>query len=157
CVVEVGEDERVRDDGAIERPDGGARQVGACLHPSYDRHGRVVDRSAHAREPTVNGWVADENSTSPGPVQFLSAKWLVPPAPTFRGGQTVYFFPGLEPLSDSNTFILQPVLAWNGFSDQAWTITSWNCCRSGNAFHGNTAGVIVGDTITGKMTGTNCT
>jgi hypothetical protein len=80
---------------------------------------------------------------------------LVPSAPSVAGNQTIYLFPGLEDIEDVQT-TLQPVLAWNGFNDHAWTVASWNCCKTGTTFHSDPVTVAVGDTINGLMTGSNC-
>jgi hypothetical protein len=77
----------------------------------------------------------------------------VPSGPTNASGQTLYFFPGLEQ-SPRVISILQPVLAWNGYGDSAWTMTNWNCCKSGTTFHGPAIPVSTGDRIEGTMKGT---
>jgi hypothetical protein len=157
CVVELGDDERVADDGAIVRSGGEQRALARCQHPRYDRHGRISRQagSATAPPPTVNGWLASFTSTSAGPVRSISASWRVPRTPTLAGAQTLYFFPGLEPAATGDT-ILQPVLAWNGFYDRRWTIASWNCCKDGNVLYSTPRNVSAGDTITGTVTGSKC-
>jgi hypothetical protein len=157
CVVALDEDESAEGDVVVRR-DGGRRAVARCAHDRFDRHGRRVGTGATptAPPPTVNGWVASVSSTSAGPVRSISATWKVPRAPSLAGGQTLYFFPGLEPAATGDT-ILQPVLAWNGFYDRRWTIASWNCCKDGNVLHSAPRNVSVGDAITGTVTGTGCT
>jgi hypothetical protein len=156
CVVEVEEGETVGEDGALLRADGTARKVGACQHPRYDKlGGRVGERAASAPPAAVvNGWVASVSSTSLGPVQSISASWRVPASPPARG-QTLYFFPALEPAA-TGALILQPVLAWNGFADQRWTIAGWNCCTAGTVLHSAPRRVQPGDRITGSVTGSQC-
>jgi hypothetical protein len=88
-------------------------------------------------------------------VRTISATWKVPRGPALAGGQTLYFFPGLEPAATGDT-ILQPVLAWNGFYDRRWTIASWNCCKDGNVIHSAPRNVSTGDTITGSVSGSGC-
>lgn len=51
--------------------------------------------------------------------------------------------------------LLQPVLGWNGFDDHAWSISSWNCCTSGNANYSTPQGTATGDEIVGTVSG-NC-
>jgi hypothetical protein len=159
CVVEVGDDETVGGDGALLKADGTARKIGGCQHARYDKQGRVIARGAEANgavpAAVVNGWVASVSSTSVGPVQATSARWRVPAAPASARGQTLYLFPGLEP-SATGAFILQPVLAWNGFADRRWTIASWNCCKDGTVLHSAPRNVVPGDTITGSVTGGSC-
>jgi hypothetical protein len=152
CVIRVGEGESVQDDH-IEAPDGSRRDFAPCAHPAFDHHGRPM--SDGTRRPTVNGWVASLNSTSAGALNYLVANWSVPRSPAARHGQTLYFFPGLEPLATADT-ILQPVLAWNGFAEGAWSIASWNCCKSGNVFHSTPIKVSAGHALTGTITGSSC-
>jgi hypothetical protein len=63
----------------------------------------------------------------------------------------LFFFPGLEDIDDSETSILQPVLAW---SSKQWTITSWNCCLSGVVTSSPSVKVAPGDRIFGSVTST---
>jgi hypothetical protein len=159
CVVEVGDDESVEADGVVRRANGEARQVGGCVHARYDRDGREIDRRAAAvgtaPAPVVNGWVASTSSTSVGPIQSITATWRVPAPPSRSRGQTLYFFPALEPAA-TGAFILQPVLAWNGFNDGRWTIASWNCCTDGTVLRSAPRPVRAGETITGSVEGTDC-
>jgi hypothetical protein len=158
CVVEVAEGETLRDDGVLLRADGEAREVAGCRHARYDREGRQITRRsavAGTLPAVVNGWVAATSSTSAGPVQEISATWRVPAAPTRARGQTLYFFVALEPAA-TGAFILQPVLAWNGFDDQRWTIASWNCCKDGAVLHSPPRPVSPGDRISGSVIGESC-
>ncbi len=154
CVVELRDDEKVREDGSIERFDGARRPLRHCQFSRYDKHGRVVSGQAPP-PPSVNGWVASASSASFGPVDWISASWAVPGAPASAGSQTLYMFPGLEPAATGDT-ILQPVLAWNGFNDGRWTLASWNCCKNGNALHSTPVPVTPGDTVSGYVSGKNC-
>jgi hypothetical protein len=153
CIIELGNDERVRDDGKIERANGETRDVPRCDHPHYDKLGRAI--AADAPEPTISGWVESGSNSTLGPLNWISANWTVPAAPQVPGAQTLYYFPGLEPLdASSNTAaIMQPVLEWNS---GAWTIASWNCCVTGSVFHGPTGVVHSGDTLYGYVQGNNC-
>jgi hypothetical protein len=159
CVVEVDEGETVQADGVLLRANGEARQVGGCVHARYDRDGRRFDRRAAAARTVpaavVNGWVASTSSTSVGPIESISATWQVPSHPARSRGQTLYFFPALEPAA-TGAFILQPVLAWNGYNDRRWTIASWNCCTDGTVLHSAPRPVAVGETITGSVLGSGC-
>jgi hypothetical protein len=129
-------------DAAGNRPDG----VAACAtdHPALGPD-TVIDET--------DGWKASEWYQA-APMSLVSASWVVPPAPTGQVGQTLYYFPGLEPASYDD--IVQPVLAWDGFSDNAWTMTSWNCCETGNVWHSNPISVSPGDTVYGYAKGSAC-
>ncbi|MBX9297884.1 hypothetical protein K5M33_03375 [Chromobacterium vaccinii] len=98
----------------------------------------------------INGWVEDSELVATSPYAGINASWQVPAAPASRGGQVVYFFPGLQD-SHNVQSILQPVLGWNAFGDQAWTIASWNCCRNGAANYSTPRTVSSGDLIAGRV------
>ena len=82
----------------------------------------------------------------------------MPQNPASVGTQVVYFFPGLQPLTDAfDGFILQPVLGWNQINNGAgWTIASWNCCRQRNAIHSPLVAVSAGNNLYGYVWGTGC-
>jgi hypothetical protein len=152
CVIEVADGEVVGEVGEVVGEDGAVRAVGACGRPRYDKLGRQIDGKLGV-VPTVTGWVSSVWSM-PGPVGSFSVTWTVPSAPAVIGGQTVFLFPGLEPLATGDR-ILQPVLAWNGFADRRWTIASWHAALD-RAFHSAPRRVQPGETITGSMTGAKC-
>lgn len=154
CVVEIGEDEKVRSDGTVGSAKGGQRVIPPCQYPRYDRKGAVIPPDAPS--PTINGWIESANNASEGPLNYISANWTVPAAPADAASQTLYYFPGLEPLSplpSTGFIIMQPVLAWSG---GAWSITSWNCCVSGTVVHAPSAPANAGDTLYGYVEGNNC-
>ena len=134
-------------------PTGRRRAFSPCQHPAYDRAGAPLGPPTH--EPQVNGWVASLNSTSQGAITSLGADWIVPPTPSSAQNQTLFFFPGVEPAATGDV-ILQPVLAWNGFGDHAWTIASWACCKDGNVFNSAPVNVTSGHKLTGTLTGASC-
>jgi hypothetical protein len=152
CVIEVAGDETVNAHH-LEHADGRRRGFSPCQHPAFDRAGAPLGPPTH--DPQVNGWVASVNSTSQGPITSLGADWIVPPAPSSAQNQTLFFFPGVEPAATGDV-ILQPVLAWNGFGDHAWTIASWACCKDGNVFNSAPVNVAAGHRLTGTLTGASC-
>jgi hypothetical protein len=89
------------------------------------------------------GWFGSSVSNA----TWVSATWIVPPAPYKQNGQTVYFFNGLEPSDFSQ--IIQPVLEWNqpGVSSQ-WAVASWYVTNS-NSYNSTPVNVNPGDTIDG--------
>ncbi|HEY0229744.1 MAG TPA: hypothetical protein VGC55_00710 [Dokdonella sp.] len=171
CVHRIAAGERVRADGSIERANGSRTAVAPCTHARYSASGI---RSAAAASP-AGAWPLPDlrvaASTPPpeiagyvvagyfidqaNPPRELDASMVVPAAPADAQEQTIYLFPGLVDYENENT-ILQPVLAWNGFNDHAWTIASWNCCNSGGANHSDPVAVSPGDVIAGVMRGSNC-
>jgi hypothetical protein len=160
CVVKVEENDLITANGDVRHADGSVRKATVCAHPRFDKAGKLValagqDEAAGRLE--FDGWVTSSNSdpnVTP-PANKMVANFTVPSGPTTAAGQVLYFFPGLEATVNLQT-ILQPVLAWNGFGDSAWTMTNWNCCKNGTTFHGDTISVSTGHKIHGAMRGNNC-
>jgi hypothetical protein len=81
----------------------------------------------------------------------LTATWTVPKAPKSIAGQTLYLFPGMEPISGN--VVVQPVLTW---AQGSWSIASWACCVNGNNSFSTVLPAKAGDTIVGRIEGANC-
>lgn len=174
CVIEIGSDEKQAPDGSIQRASGAIRSVAPCKFAHFDRSGRAIapDGSSATAPgpapsaavapgaaiddpvppPTFSGWLMASSNNSNGAIQRVQATWNVPPEPAIEGNQVVYYFPGIEDISNVQT-IVQPVLGWFGGS---WTIASWNCCKDGNVTHSNLVGVNPGDQIFGFAAGSGC-
>lgn len=152
CVQHIDQSEELQVDGNIKRADGKTRQVAACAYPHFLKNGTRVEANATmGRLPqTYNGYLQLVSATLSSGTNELTAYMTVPAAPTSQVGQTLYFFPGLED-ANNTVSILQPVLGWNGYSDNGWTIASWNCCKSGTTYVGNNVTVQTGDVIYGEM------
>ncbi|HKO46433.1 MAG TPA: hypothetical protein VJV79_01840 [Polyangiaceae bacterium] len=161
CIAGMSESETLVN-GKITGKNGSSRAVPKCAYPRYDRAGAIVETGATQRKTAsapapipYSGWVESANSADYGPLNWISANWKVPAAPPVDVGQTIYYFPGIQPIGSASTYtILQPVLGWN--SGQ-WTIQSWNCCADGTAVNGPAAAVNAGDTIYGYVQGNVCT
>ena len=161
CVVEVAKGERVAADNTLVRSNGSKRAVAPCQFERYDRAGRVVPRGSgsdsqlKASAAFTDGWVTFA-AAFPAPISKLYTQWKVPQRPTNIGNQILYFFPGFVP--PSNAEILQPVLQFFGYegANAQWSIGSWDCCASGNDWHGPFADVSPGDLISGTLTGSSC-
>jgi hypothetical protein len=121
-----------------------------CLQDRFRQDGTRLRLSAMAMLPDGHDWVASAWQRLDG-ARSLSATWKVPSAPTTDGGQTLYLFPGLEPLG--GTVVVQPVLTW---TQGTWSISSWACCVNGIVNHSTVLPVQTGDTILGEITGSNC-
>jgi hypothetical protein len=160
CVIEVRSDERVRNH-RIERADGSTRPLSACRYSRYDKRGRAItnerpnaaDTRSSAPSPETH-WVAWVESTSTGPLMSTGAGWPVPNTPISPGSQVLFFFVALQPADES--FVLQPVLAWNGYNDHAWTMASWNCCLEGNNTHSTPIAAYPGNQVGGSIEGNGC-
>ncbi|WP_046158128.1 hypothetical protein [Chromobacterium vaccinii] len=108
CVREVADGARLMDADAppacASRAHFDAQGKAAAATGSATKAPRAANSLA-----AINGWVEDSELVGTSPYAGISASWQVPAAPANRGGQVVYFFPGLQ---DSNNVqsILQPVL-----------------------------------------------
>lgn len=161
CVRAIDGSETLLADGRVQGPDGSVKPSSACRYPRYGQDGSRIDANALPRDveaarrhgvPSADGWL--EASWYHGSATFggISANWIVPSPPASDVGQVLYYFPGLEDYENVQT-ILQPVLGWNGFNDNAWSISSWNCCTSGNANYSYPVAVATGDMIAGAIRG----
>jgi hypothetical protein len=156
CVRQVARGETLLAGGRIlQHADGTLENIAACEYPHYNARGEIVDATSE-RTPEINGWVEYFDATTSTSYGLLYGYWTVPPNPTSNDGQILYFFNGLEDVSDTVS-IIQPVLAWNGDTmvSNAWSIASWNCCPSGITWHSSPIAVSSGDALWG-ITGTNC-
>ncbi|MGD0212117.1 MAG: choice-of-anchor D domain-containing protein [Terriglobales bacterium] len=157
CVLRLAQGETLLAGGRVlQHADGAVEDIPACKYPHYAASGAITAAGATKTEsPTINGWVESSsvvtNSTSYGEI---IATWTVPPAPTSKGNEVVYFFPGLEDSNDVVS-IIQPVLGWNmDDTGTPWTIASWNCCPSGITVESTPVNVNAGDTIVGTTVST---
>lgn len=165
CVNTVGADESLDAYGNLVNANGTVRTMAPCAYPHYAPNGTRLQGDALPRvsgfassaTPTINGWVVAGQYpvVATSAATYISAQMPIPAAPTIQAGQVIYFFPGLEDLENVIT-IVQPVVAWNGFNDNNWTIASWNCCKNGRTWHSAPVSVAVGDTIKGTITGAKC-
>ena len=161
CIAGIAESETLIN-GKITSKNGTSRALPKCAYPRYDRAGEIVDtggsqKKLAAAPPPLpySGWVESANSDSYGALNWISANWKVPAAPAVDVGQTIYYFPGIQPIGSASTYtILQPVLGWNSGH---WTIQSWNCCADGTAVNSPADSVNAGDTIYGYVQGNPCT
>jgi len=157
CVLRLAQGETLLADGRVlQHADGTLENIPACEYPHYAASGAIAAAGAtKAESPTINGWVESSsvmtNSTSYGEI---IATWTVPPAPTSKNGEVVYFFPGMEDSNDVVS-IIQPVLGWNmDDTNTPWTIASWNCCPNGITVESTPVSVNPGDTIQGTVQST---
>jgi hypothetical protein len=156
CVRQLAEGETLLAGGSvIQHADGTFDNVPACGYPHYTARGEVVVAgAARAEPPTIShSWIVDGRATTSTAYGQISVTWTVPPAPTSKDGQTVYFFPGFEDIKDVES-ILQPVLGWNADFSKAWGIASWNCCIKGVTWESTPKPVTSGDAILGTVAST---
>ncbi|UPG91565.1 hypothetical protein L2Y96_07285 [Luteibacter aegosomaticola] len=185
CVQHIAPGEALQGDGQVRQANGRMRQVAPCTRPHFTRDGvalapgegaeqspvRVRSLAKAAGTPTAQPdiahayvesatWVASNNQ-----MRRMTADWVVPTNPSVVSNGVVFFFPGLEDLSNVRS-ILQPVLGYNAYSSNGvanhiWTIASWNCCIAGNVFSSDAVQTYPGNRIHGEMVmdcpvGTNC-
>ena len=153
CVRGVGSGETVLADGRVQHADGTVDATApVCSYPHYTARGEVVTRGGSEAGPLTitHSWIEDGATTTTTAYGKLTADWPVPSAPTTYHGQTVYLFPGLVDYQTDQT-IIQPVLGWNSFFGEVWSIASWNCCPSGTSQYSSPVQVSTGDTIFGQI------
>ena len=153
CVYEIdSNNEKIVGDDTIQHTNGSSRHMPPCAYPTY--HGRRAAAET-TEEPTINGWIEAGYNNGVGAVQSMNATFYVPPGPDWEfDGQTIYFFPGLEPSTGNE--ILQPVLAW-GQSSAIWGITNWRWSSiSGNTQHDSEVQVSAGTQLVTQMQGSGC-
>ncbi len=153
CVVRLAQgDELLPDQGVIRHADGSTVNMRQCAYPHYRADGTpVYGDERGVKDPNIShAWIDAAPVTTSSSYGGLHALWSVPPTPASNDNQTLFFFPGLEDISDTVT-ILQPVLAWNNDFASAWSIASWNCCEKGTTYEGKPQHASPGDTILGYM------
>jgi hypothetical protein len=156
CVRGIASGETVLADGRVQHMDGTVDAIApVCSHPHYTARGEVVTGDNSRVDPLtiVHSWIEDGSTTTSTSYGKLNATWLVPSAPTTFDGQTVYLFPGLVDYNTDET-IIQPVLGWNSFFGEVWSVASWNCCPSGTTQYSSPLQVSTGDTIYGLIKST---
>ena len=154
CVQTVHPGDKLKSNGMIERASGLRQSPVFCAQPRYTLGGVKImpngeqSRIAASALPKKSGWVQSASYVSSIPIGRIVARWTVPSDPRNHGDQVIYFFPGLEQLPNVQS-ILQPVLGWNGYGDNAWTLASWNCCVDGTTFHSDPVPASAGDAVVG--------
>ncbi len=155
CVRQLAKGETLLADGrVIQHANGTQENIAACEYPHYAASGAIVAAGAAKVEPPeIDGWVESASVTTNTSYGEIVATWTVPPAPNSKVNQIVYFFPGMQDSHDVVS-IIQPVLGWNSFFGEVWSIASWNCCPSGTTNYSTPVRVNPGDTIQGTVEST---
>ncbi|MGA9416974.1 MAG: hypothetical protein WCF61_05000 [Terriglobales bacterium] len=156
CVRAVADGETVLADGRVQHTDGTVDATApVCGYPHYTARGEAATGGNSRPGPLTitHSWIEDGATTTTTSYGKLTATWVVPSAPTTYDGQTVYLFPGLVDYNTDET-IIQPVLGWNSFFGEVWSIASWNCCPSGTTLYSTPVQVNTGDTIHGTIKST---
>ncbi len=95
--------------------------------------------------PISHSWFNFVSWTMPSAIKNYSAEYIVPQTPTNISNQTLFYFIGVQ----NSLTIIQPVL---GFENQAWNISSWNCCIAGHVNYSPFIyGIEPGDIISGSI------
>jgi hypothetical protein len=164
CVQGIAEDERVLDDGIVERADGTRRTLPRCKLPHYTHNLERVEPDAPlsaisvksndavavkssaavtAQAATAIGdWAYLESSYfSSDRVSRIIASFTIPNQPALTN--TVFYWPGIN-----GATVMQPVIQWQNGS---WTLASWNCCASGTTVHGPFVNAKPGDRGQGEI------
>ncbi|AKK68628.1 hypothetical protein [Xanthomonas translucens] len=187
CVRQVHNGERLLKDGGLQHANGTREQAQACTQDNFTPNGTRVrpdGRGIDGQQVRGNAALAASRSRRSVPASIsngympasiskgylkvagyytgtplgrIVASWTVPQNPTNVAQQTVYFFPGLQ---SNDPTILQPVLGYRG-ENNAWDLSSWNCCQEGTVWYSDyikakAGDQIVGDTYATCGTGNPC-
>jgi hypothetical protein len=151
CVMELAEGNTLLDK-SVRHADGTVEPAPVCKYAHYTATGAVVlleSRELGGIEPpTIDGWLEYVSTTTTTSYGAIEASWIVPPLPQVDTGQTLFFFPGFEDISDVQS-IVQPVLQW--YAPGPWAMASWNCCMQGTTWESNPINVSPGDTVLGGI------
>jgi hypothetical protein len=153
CIHLVPKGSKILEDGlTVLHPDNSREVVNRCATPEPLGTRAIKRNSAPPTDGSNHQWVEWGEQDNASGFSYLNGTWVVPKAPPSNDGQVLYLWNGLEPRDTS--CVIQPVLGWNAFDDNAWTITSWICCSgtSTGCYYSNPVDVNVGDTIQGTMT-----
>ncbi|UKE74260.1 hypothetical protein [Xanthomonas graminis] len=166
CVHQVHNGERILKDGGLQHANGTREPAQACTRDNFTPSGvrvrpdgRGIDgqqvrntvalaasRSRRSVPASIShGYLKTAGYQTGTPLGRIVASWTVPQNPTNVAQQVVYFFPGLQ--SDDPT-ILQPVLGYRG-ENNAWDLSSWNCCQEGTVWYSDYIKAKAGDQIVG--------
>lgn len=142
-----------------EYPDGSKQTRAACASapkPDLPHRGSQAIRGTareNASAVEAHGYPVILWGNTDSGLTSLTTNLNVPEAPASFTGQTIFWWPGVEPQSASD--VLQPVLGYNAFNNgDKWTYASWNCCPSGHQHYSTPLNVTTGDTLFGSIEST---
>jgi hypothetical protein len=99
---------------------------------------QIYSMDVHAKSTSVTGFTS------------FGADWVVPPLPTKKGSQVVYFWPGFKSQQpEMGLPVLQPVLQYGEHRGGEWKLQSWFV--HGGAVTAPAISVSPGDKITSYM------
>jgi hypothetical protein len=154
CVNHLAKEDVLREDLKVIERKGGTTQPLKCAYPHFEADGTKVVGDLKpvgdgTKPPFIgHSWIEYASVHDVNDYEEVYSQWTVPPAPASNDGQTLYFFNGLEDISDVVS-IIQPVLGWNGNGLSNWSIAAWNCCPSGTTNEATPVSVSPGDQIEG--------
>jgi len=176
CVKQVAKGDVLHpDEKAIYHADGSFDSMQTCAYPHFTAKGELVPMeptsndtgtakrtltplnpsadSKNEKPPFIgHSWMVDVEAFSTSSYGEVTSEFKVPKAPTSHDGQTIYLFPGLQDFNSVPTeTILQPVLGWNAYYNNAWGIASWNCCVNNTLYVSTPEKAKTGDTIYGQV------
>lgn len=150
----------------LRRTDGGVRAIHADgTTKDYKSSARCLAfGKTYARRPTKagdttpipSGWLSYAEWDWSNFIGKFTATYTIPNLPASPGLQNIYYFIGLQDYTMSPFTILQPVIGYNQNGGNGWTLSSWNCCPSGQVHQGNVVtGMGPGDSIDAAITQTS--
>jgi hypothetical protein len=145
CVYHVAPDEVVQNDH-ITGPQG-ERAMPPCPHPRFDKTGHIV-----RPQEVYWAWYEWSGEVFSTPLSFIRGEWNVPYGEVTAQGYfptpNPSFWTGMDNPTEDR--VIQSVLCYN------WQIVSEDCCPGNNAAFGNFVDVSGGDTIVGRVIGSDC-
>jgi hypothetical protein len=161
CIIVVQDGDVLNTNGTIERANGRIDALPVCPHPYFTFDGTRIDsttsQSATATTcGTINNLqykLAATAELSPA-ASAAGSSLVVPQTPTNIGGPPpannpyvqLAFWTGLQAFCNPSP-VLQPVVGWNWFADEKWTIFGASCCINLNFAHSPPQEVHPGDSI----------
>ncbi len=177
CVKQVAKGDVLHpEEMAIAHADGSFDSMTECAYPHFNARGEIVPRestgktasnakaevvplsaSTETKKPDdppsiAHSWIVAIYTDTTSSYGEVTSEYKIPAAPTSHDGQTIYFFPGLQDLNSNKTeTILQPVVGWNAYYNNAWGIASWNCCVKNTVYVSTPEKAKTGDKIYGQV------
>mmetsp|Transcript_94672 Transcript_94672/g.216562 ORF Transcript_94672/g.216562 Transcript_94672/m.216562 type:complete len:274 (-) Transcript_94672:651-1472(-) len=146
----------------LHHPNGTVTDMPQCVHPTPPRPGPPSNGSQGRQWPGLKvgdfddpcelGW----GHAAPMEASFIhsldvaefSAVYSLPPSPSERGKNILYYWIGLQDTTSTANPVIQPVLAYDG----SWYAESWNCCPAGHKLKANSVRISdPGDTVTASI------
>eukprot|EP01084_Bolivina_argentea_P123692 219191_1 len=104
-----------------------------------------AQRAERSLNLTNGGWEIYGGYNTKNAMGNFSAKYIVPNESPQNDGQILYYFLGMQDNGENNLTIIQPCIGYcpaaggcgSAYGNYAgWSMSSWNCCPSGETHYG---------------------